>query len=195
MESDMAVILITQDKEIWKPVVGFEGVYEVSSFGRVRGVRRTVEAWNGFAVAKKTIKERILTPTKNADGYRCFTLSHKNSAKPYRAARLVCSAFHGPCPEGLECAHLDGISQNDKADNLAWVSHSENCAHQKIHGTAYKKARGENHGASKLTNQQVKELRSDYERTLNYAATGRKFGISDSHARKIVKCQLWAHVL
>jgi hypothetical protein len=73
----------------------------------------------------------ILRGSIDRDGYRCVCLK----GRTLRVHRLVCEAFHGPAPDGRECAHLDGNQLNNRADNLAWVTHKENVAHMIAHGT------------------------------------------------------------
>jgi hypothetical protein len=68
-------------------------------------------------------------------GYFYVTVWLDGKAAKRRVHRLVCEAWHGPCPEGLECAHLDGDCANNRADNLRWVTHRENVGHMILHGT------------------------------------------------------------
>lgn len=56
--------------------------------------------------------------------------------KVYWVARLVCAAFHGPCPLGFEACHCDGDKTNNVASNLRWDSHTANQADRVIHGTS-----------------------------------------------------------
>ena len=74
----------------------------------------------------------------------------------YTIARLVLTTYVGPCPNGMECRHLDGNRLNSKLNNLCWGTRTENSQDATHHGT---QVYGEKVGNSKLTNEQVKEIR------------------------------------
>ena len=105
--------------EAWTPVVGYEGIYAVSSAGQVLSVR------NG----------RIMAGVPDSDGYPTVKLYRAGKGTRFKVHRLVCAAFHGPPPPGYEVAHLDGSKTNACADNLQWCTPSENHAHKRVHGT------------------------------------------------------------
>src|SRR5262245_38045005 len=65
-------------------------------------------------------------------GYPVVQLGRGNY---FRTSRLVLLAFVGPCPEGMECRHLDGNPQNNHVDNLRWGTSAENTEDQRRHGT------------------------------------------------------------
>ena len=113
--------------EIWQEAWGYPD-YEVSSKGRIR----------------RADTQRLLIPVPRGRGqinraYRRLHLSREeNGARKQSTAALhslVAKTFHGlpPSPD-LEVAHLDGNNQNNRADNLRWVTHRENMAHQVAHG-------------------------------------------------------------
>ena len=111
-------------QEIWKPVAGYEGIYEVSNFGRVKSVARTIDH-NGFMRFRE---ERILTPIKrNRQGYMSVNLySGKHNFKMYSIHRLVATAFL-PNPGGLEFVnHKDENTSNNRVDNLEWCTQTYN---------------------------------------------------------------------
>lgn len=97
-------------REEWRPVPGYEGLYEVSNLGRVRGLKRG----------------RILRGRTLPNGYRQVSLWRCNQEVFRYIHRLVLEAFVGPCPEGRETLH----GNNDRADNrlcnLRWGTRSEN---------------------------------------------------------------------
>lgn len=105
--------------EVWKPLPGYEGWYEISSKGRVKRVAPGCGTRVG-----KILKNRI---TK--DGYAYVIVNRRGEAKDLRIGRLVCEAFNGPCPEGKQCNHKDGVKLNDTPTNLEWVTPSENITH------------------------------------------------------------------
>ncbi len=98
--------------EEWRPIAGFEGLYEVSSAGRVRSLTRY----------KKVIKPIVLK-----SGYCQYQLWHNNTRRVGLAHRLVAQAFI-PNPDNKPVVnHIDENKLNNSVDNLEWVSHVENC--------------------------------------------------------------------
>ena len=113
------------NREIWKPVPGYEGFYEVSSLGRIRGVDRVIIRKDG---KKYTVKETILSPSKRGyDGYFDVSLRREGQQKTHKIHRLVMLAFVGEPPEGkYEVDHKDGDPENNRLSNLEYVSKKEN---------------------------------------------------------------------
>jgi len=112
--------------EEWRPVVGWEGLYEVSDQGRVRSLNRTVACKFG---STKLYKGRTLTGSVNPKtGYRTATLvdAAKGRKKYAVIHRLVLEAFVGPCPPGMECCHGDLDRSNEALSNLRWDTRSAN---------------------------------------------------------------------
>lgn len=116
--------------EEWRPVSGFEGLYEVSSSGRVRSLDRVSRGRNG---ASRRGKGRVLNPSW--DGlYHRTVLSDAERRKSVRVHVLVAAAFHGDRSEGAEVRHLDGNPKNNKAENLAYGSSQQNSDDCARHG-------------------------------------------------------------
>ena len=106
--------------ERWLPVVGFERLYEVSSFGRVRRLGGAAGAQPG----------RILKPWVHRSGYIYVTMCANNKARGFRLGRVVAAAFHGAPPSGKhEVNHKNGRKDDNAAANLEWVTSSENQIH------------------------------------------------------------------
>lgn len=119
------------EEEIWKDVPGWEGLYQVSSLGRVRALDRYV--WNGRCYAFR--KGRILSLNKTYPTGVPYYIAHLYRDKKRSAiavATLVCTAFHGCRPESIngdhfiDCMHLNGNSLDNRPENLAWGTHTEN---------------------------------------------------------------------
>ncbi len=112
-------------EENWKAIAGFEGEYEVSDMGRVRGLDRMIGArWTGNL---RRWKGRILSPTIYSTGYPMVNL--RNNRKALSVHRLVAKAFI-PNPENKpQVNHLNGIKTDSRAVNLEWCTASENEKH------------------------------------------------------------------
>lgn len=110
-------------EELWLPVVGYEGLYEVSSFGRVLSVERTINrAGHAYRV-----RERILKAGPNKFGYPQVTLSKDGNTQPGQLVHwLVMQAFTGPVPEGKEVLHWDDNPSNNHLSNLRYGTRQEN---------------------------------------------------------------------
>lgn len=111
--------------EIWKPVVGYNGYYDISSLGRVKSLSRKVCNRSG---SYKT-KTRILKGIINPQGYIRFKLSKNNSSKKIFAHRLVAKSFLNCNDSDLDVNHKDGIKDNNSILNLEWCTRSENVLH------------------------------------------------------------------
>jgi hypothetical protein len=117
--------------ENWLPVPGWEGFYEVSDQGRVRGVARSVPGRPGVLINKR---ERLLTPNLDCDGYPRVWLCRNGGRLERRIHVLVALAFVGPRPDGFEVCHADGDKTRNTPDNLRWGTRSENTYDKVRHG-------------------------------------------------------------
>lgn len=122
-------------EEVWKSISGYEGLYEVSSYGRVKSLTRTLPHKN---FGTWTIKERILKQNRCGPGKYTYlgVWLHKGAGEQhiYRVHRLVAQAFI-PNPRGKpEVNHMDCDKWNNRVDNLEWVTPKENMAHAKSRG-------------------------------------------------------------
>ncbi|CAH2910639.1 MAG: hypothetical protein CPSOU_1823 [uncultured Paraburkholderia sp.] len=114
---------------------------------------------DGEVVSLWASEPKILKGGTDKDGYRKFVLIDDNGVRRYvRRANIVCTAFHGPRPEGMTVRHRDGSRQNDSKDNLSWATHSVNCLDKLEHGTAQRGARNGNVTISEGTARRIKSL-------------------------------------
>ena len=114
-------------KEKWKPIVGYEGLYEVSNMGSVRSLTRVVDFRDRAGkMNQRVIKGRVLKPQKQRTGYLHVGLSKDGKVTLFRVHRLVAVAFIDN-PKGLyEVNHIDEDKTNNRADNLEWCDHKYN---------------------------------------------------------------------
>lgn len=119
--------------EKWKDINGYEGLYQISSFGNVKSLNRVVD--RGFS--KLPLKGKILKPNNNG-GYLYVILSKHCVTKTAFIHKLVAEAFI-PNPDNLPCVnHKDENSQNNYVDNLEWCTYSYNNSYN---GLAKKKGK------------------------------------------------------
>lgn len=100
------------DKQVWKDIQGFEGLYEVSNYGNVRSL--------------KFGKIKYLKPAKDGGGYYFVILCKNGIVKHFKVHRLVANAFIEN-PNGYnEINHIDEDKTNNKVENLEWCTHKYN---------------------------------------------------------------------
>lgn len=118
------------EKEEWKPIEGYEGLYEVSNYGRVRSLDRTLT----INVPNKGVltylrKGAYKKQNYHRDGYPMVTLSDNKKRKTFLVHRLVACAFV-PNPNQLnEVNHIDENKSNNHSSNLEWVTRMQNIHH------------------------------------------------------------------
>lgn len=122
---------MTLTTETWLPVVGFEGFYEVSDWGRVRSVEREVAGGRGGVQRRRG---RVLSPYRRVDLREFVNLSKQGRARPCAVSLLVLEAFVGPRPAGAYGCHNDGSPANNRVDNLRWDTPSNNNFDRVAHG-------------------------------------------------------------
>lgn len=177
----MSPFRIGQD-EVWRPVVGFEGAYEVSSLGRVRGVDRILpdgRKWKG----------RMLKPRRaGGKGYLALQLQGKQQCYVHT---LVLTAFVGPRPDGMEACHFpDPDPMNNRIDNLRWGTSTENGADMVKHGTS---TRGEKNPAAKFTEADIQQIFALRRQGLIYPQIANVMGCHRNHVGKILRGESWRH--
>ncbi len=123
--------------EIWLPLVGAEGSYQVSSHGRIRTLSEYRKGYIGL----------ILAPWVTSRGYESVSLRVRGKRLSVSVHRAVMSAFVGPCPVGEQVAHNDGNRRNNSLENLRYATPSSNIDDRRRHGRT---ARGSRNGSSVL---------------------------------------------
>ena len=167
---------------------GYEGLYEVSSYGRIRSLprqRRGGRSGNGM----RTVRERILKPKPGK--YPAVSLRRCADPMTFNVHTLVLLAFVGPCPDGMEACHGDGNKWNCNLGNLRWDTPSSNHDDRVRHGVSN---RGERCGTAKLTEAQVGDIRSLYAAgRMTQAVLAARYGVAQSQISHIINRKRWSY--
>ena len=125
---------ISTEPEEWRFIDGYAGLYEVSNLGRVRRAATITRECTLFGeiVSERSREPYYLTQTLNCHGYYQLGLTIYNRTTIVCAHILVAKAFLPHTDSQTEIHHIDGISTNNRADNLVWVSPLE---HRNYHTT------------------------------------------------------------
>ena len=159
-------------EEIWRPIVGYEGWYEVSNLGRVKRVRPGGRSKPGF----------IMRHHFNHAGYATITLCKNGKRSVKKMHNLVAQAFLGPIPPGHDVDHNDRDRGNPELGNLKFLSIFQN-----------RSKPGEQHPSAKLTEEQVKQIRFLHGKVA-HKELAERYGIVDSAVTLIVQRKRWKHI-
>lgn len=147
---------------------------------------------DGFVVSRVRGAPRVMKPIKMGE-YVGLQLKRSDGhiEKAY-LHRLICEAHHGPCPEGMECRHMDGNKKNNASGNLTWGTKAENEADKLEHGTT---PAGEKNGMAKLTGAEVERMRLHRKSTgESYAKIAKAFGVSTMTAYRAITRAQWRSI-
>lgn len=181
----MARDQLTFDSELWKPVAGYEGLYEVSDLGRVRSLPRTT---------RTGIRGGTLLSLRGTDkdGYAQVGLCRAGKVWIRKVHTLVLEAFVGARPTEMVACHCDGNCKNNMLSNLRWDTPKANSRDAVGHGTI---RRGEAVPSAVVTEADVREIRA-----LHAAGTHTQrqiatlYGIGFRGVNSIVLRRTWRHV-
>jgi hypothetical protein len=184
---------IHMKKEEWRPIVGYEGLYEVSNKGRVKSLAKS---WlNGRKNSNVFTKnETILKKYIQKNGYERIVLRSNNTKKDLLVHRVVAITFI-PNPNNKPAVnHIDGNKLNNNIYNLEWVTYKENSKHSFITGLN-KGPVGELCGTSKLTENQIIDIRSKYSKgNFLQKELAEEYGVTRQAISKIILKNRWKHI-
>ena len=171
---------------IWKPVLGYEGRYEVSNLGEVRSLERVVTRHDGF---KQTHGAKMLKQTIGTHGYYAVALCNGGkSGKTRTVHSIVAEAFLGERLDGHETMHINGIRTDNRVENLRYGTNVENQHDRRKHGTHNF---GENNPSAKLKSDQVVEIIERLKNGQMLKHIAEDFGVSSTTIRDIEKGRTW----
>jgi len=162
--------------EIWKPVVGYEGRYEVSSLGRVKSLLRG---------------GKLRKPCLTKGGYFSVRLFGESGEKWKPVHHLVLEAFVGPRPDGMEACHFPNGPEDNSVENVRWDTKLSNHNDRRISGTI---PMGITHGMAKLDDDKVREIRAKSLAGQSTRSIAREYGVSKFPVSQIILHKTWKHV-
>lgn len=168
------------DHEVWKAIPGVNG-YEASDKGRVKSLDRWIVDKNG---QKRFLRGRILRSCKCATGHHLVHLGGKHLNQYVH--RLVMLAFVGEPPDRFQVCHNNGKPADNRLSNLRYDTYLENGRDRVRHGTV---ARGERTGNSKLTSDQVRDIRQS---KLSRRELAQRYAVSKDYIGEIIRRKKWA---
>lgn len=181
-----------QEQEIWKDVVGYEGLYQVSNLGRVKSLARKINRG-------QYIEDRgdvFMTLFLNRQGYFTVMLSKNGKKKQHRVHQMVARAFIPNIENKEMINHIDCNTQNNRVENLEWCTNSENQLHAIANGL--KRDIGVNHNLSKLKQEDVRFIREHYkfrDKIYNTRSLAEMFNVSKSTINDIVLGKSYLSIL
>jgi hypothetical protein len=174
------------EEEIWKPIPGWEGLYEASNMGRVRSLDHVDR--RGRHLSGRVLKQVI----SNGRRYLCVTLHKNNQQSTQNVHVLICQAFHGPRTKGKVVGHWDGNGLNNIVSNLRWTTQIKNIHDKYRHNTII---RGEKQWNSKLSENDVIAIREMYKNaTMSCFDIAEKYNLHHTTVHRIINKTSWRHV-
>ena len=142
-----------------------------------------------FGVGRnKKLKQR-----ESSDGYMVVTIG-KNNRGLVKVHTIIAKLFVDGYKDGYEVNHKDFNRKNNSYDNLEWVSHQENVRLSVDAGHWIGKHVGEKNGRAKITEEEVRLIRKEYENNKNISEISRMFGIGWSQTKRIIDNESWKSV-
>jgi hypothetical protein len=161
--------------EEWRDILGYEGLYKVSSLGRV------------YSCTKKVIRKFHVVNT----GYYMVDLNKNGARKKFYVHRLVATQFLENSDNKPNVNHKDLSRTNNEVTNLEWCTFSENAVHAIENGAV---PMGSNRRSSKLNEEQVLEIKELLCRRVKQGDIARRFNISEPTISEIKTGKYWKHI-
>lgn len=173
---------------IWKPILGYEDLYEVSNKGDVRSLPKIRNSKSG---SKALHKGRVIKKYVRNEYYSVM-LYKDNKPKNHTIHRLVAVAFI-PNPEGKKTVnHKDANKSNNRVENLEWATWSENNLHAHVVGLHNQK--GSNNNSAKLNERDIEEIFEFRHKGFLYKEIAEIYNVTPSTIGNIIRKKTWKHI-
>ena len=169
--------------EHWRAISGYEGYYEVSSFGQIRSLDRTRRYRHG----RCKVRGQLLRFHSSNSGYLMVNLCGPQRQRCLYVHILVAEAFLGKRPTAFVVHHVDANKSNNYASNLDYISSRENL---KLGSFVY----GESHCYAKLKFKDIPKIRSLAEQGWHFTPIAERFGVTNSTIWAVIHGKTWTHV-
>jgi hypothetical protein len=174
--------------ELWRPVVNYEGGYEVSSFGRVRSLDRQIICSDGRVRNRKGNMMRL----SKRQNYLSVELFKNGVGTKRKVAHLVAEAFIGPKPEGLIVLHGPNGSLDNSVFNLSYGTYKDNNYDRLRDGTM---PMGETHKRSKLKEADVRGIFYLHELGWSKRQIADFVGVTYQNVHAVLIGKTWKHIV
>lgn len=182
--------MLQDSQEIWLPVQGYEGLYEVSNLARIRSLPRTYFTSNGKIVRLKGLLKK---QTSMSNGYLHATFTKDGKTTQHLIHVLVAKAFVEN-PNGYpHVNHKDLNPKNCLPENLEWVTHQQNIIHARDNGKM--NALTNPKRRFKLQPEQVSEMRMLAKKGERHGSIAEKYGVSRECVSQIARNERWKEVV
>ena len=176
--------------EIWIDIFGYEKLYQVSSYGKIKSLNY-----------KRMNTERILAPNKDKDGYLLISLSKNGIVKKYKIHQLVLTHFVGPKPfDKAVSRHMNNKRDDNLYTNLQWSTKSENQKDRILNNTVSTNLKlinqfGSNNRKSKLNNDKVLEIRNLIKNNYSDSEIADLYGVLRKCINDVRNHKTWNHII
>jgi len=183
--------------EIWKDIKGYEGLYQVSNYGNIKSLKRTVPHGAIKTISKK---EKIMTLKKTHKGYYSMQLYKGGKRKGYAVHRIVAMHFLDNKENYETVDHIDANKKNNYYKNLEWVTNSEN-NRRKVEKRLH--IFGERIFTNKLKEKDVLHIRREFwlnsdtydQKVETYDKLVKGYGVCRGTIKEMCRNKTWRHLL
>jgi len=182
---DSSSIQLELPFEEWRDIPAWEDLYQISNLGRVR--RKVARGYHN-----KYKAGGLLKPRPHRQGYVETKLSRNSQNKVVMTHRLVMLAFVGEPPKGMEVNHKNGIKNDNRLENLEYVTRSENMIHRR--DVLGKGNEGENSPNAKLKDSDIPQIRLLSKAGFTYTEIALRYGVHAVTISCVVRGKAWTHV-
>jgi len=180
------------EKEIFKDIPEYEGLYQISNLGRVKSLekKRNVSK-NSYRIYHEKILKPVISSKKRKSSYTQVTLCNNTVKTKHAVHHLVLETFVSLCPNNFQARHLDGNPSNNKLSNLAWGTAQDNANDRTLHNH---NCPGEKNGNSKLKRNQVIIIKKLLKSKHTHKQIALKYNVSETTISNIDRKVTWKHI-
>lgn len=186
-----------EDVEIWKDIENYEGIYQVSNWGRIKSMKRVFykrKARRNHETMPVYMPEKIRSIRLNPNGYVTIALWNNGKYKHCLVHRLVAIYFvKNPFPEIYnQVLHLDNNPANARWDNLIWGTQKQNIQQSVKQGRWHT---GQKNFQTKLKDEDIPKIRELIAEGLSSRKIAEKFNVNKHAILSISNNKTWKHII